>query len=59
MKLVSAQIINPELVPEQVAVLAEAYERGKVVIGGRQAGRTWAAKIALVKPTTPQKELSK
>lgn len=36
-----------EIVPKDIQQLAELYEAGYVVIGGRRYGRTWAQRIAM------------
>lgn len=39
-----------EVVPSGVTKRAEAMEQGKTIIGGRQYGKTWAARIASARP---------
>ncbi len=41
-----------EVVPKFVIDIAEAFEQGKVIFGGRRVGRTWAAQIAMASPVS-------
>jgi hypothetical protein len=48
-----------ELVPPYVSALADAYEAGKSVMGGPNAGKTWAATIAFAKEAKKPAKLSR
>lgn len=50
----SAASSELEVVPKCVTTLADAYEKGMAVMGGRRAGRTWAMRIATAKPHQKQ-----
>ena len=50
----SAASCELEVVPKCVTTLAEAYEKGMIVMGGRRAGRTLAMRIATAKPHQKQ-----
>lgn len=44
--------VECEIVPDRVAKIADAFERGQIVIGGNRGGKTWATKLVMARPFT-------